>query len=110
MGELLILTCSGRPVDDAGQPYGDLCGKTFKRSGRQARPEWAYEYSGGQVVSMQWLGPPVEVTPVDEAEYRNEARSAGWSIGPNDEATCPKCRKPDPVTVRHCREIQRSLP
>lgn len=99
----LTLTCSGQAVDDFGRQVGEPCGAVLPRP-----------RSGG------WLLPPAVdgVIPylawnplgeIDDAGYLNAARSAGWSVGPNREACCPKCRKPSAGVLRDVAAIERSI-
>lgn len=51
------------------------------------------------------------------AEYEQRARAAGWHMSRGvthggrayDDALCPGCARPDPETVRLCRELERGL-
>lgn len=93
----LVLRCSGRPVgDDLRHADGEVCGRAFKRS----------TTGGGYCHTEDWLDPIwTPLAPVDDATYRNEARAKGWSIGPNNEATCPACRKPSAGLVKDCKAL-----
>lgn len=73
------IRCTGRALDDQGQPVGDPCGRQF-------------------------VMPAADLRPIVVA-----ARNARWSIGPNGEATCPACRRPDPTLAALCRELARSV-
>lgn len=98
------LICSGRAVDDRGVPVGDVCGKVFPR--REIGAIWAYPPSvDGVVPYVAWM--PAE--PVSDDAYVNGARSAGWAVGPNREACCPRCRKPSAGVLRDVAAIERSL-
>lgn len=47
----------------------------------------------------------VGVEDADDAAYVLAARAGHWSIGPNDEATCPACRKPSAGLVKDCKAL-----
>ena len=79
------LRCAGRPVDHhTNQPHGDPCGREYPR-----RPA------------------------TTDGEYHQQGRARGWRIGHLPDGTptaiCNRCAKPDPVTLAHCRDLQRSI-
>lgn len=79
----LVLTCSGRAVNDRLQPVGDPCGAVYRRP---------------QVVGREWVIVPagsLDPRPADDARYIQSARAARWSVAEIDgtwHVTCPKCR------------------
>lgn len=96
----LTLACSGRAVDDFGHALGDPCGKVYPRpfgSGRYCCRD--------DFMCVEWI----DAQPVDDDAYLTSARAAGWSVGPNREACCPKCRKPSAGVLRDVAAIERSL-
>jgi hypothetical protein len=84
-----------------GRPQCDTCGAVRPKRMAMLEPG---EYDG---TSLPWLSRPW--TP---DEYALSARSAGWAIGEvrcRHDARCDRCSRPDPVTVAHCRDIERTL-
>lgn len=79
---LTKLTCQGRAlVDGPGESIGDICAATF---------------------TWRWRGPLLDA-----------ARAAGWRVGHRADGTpdalCPRCGRPDPVTLAHCKDLARSI-
>lgn len=84
--------CTGRPVDDAGQPIGEPCGRTITL-GR----------------STVW---DVEGPAAAERRLVDYARAAGWAVSDpradgGRDVMCPRCRRPDPALVRLTQELTR---
>ena len=100
------IRCGGRALDENCLAVGDPCGREFKRSTTGGRMgDFAYDVDDhGTVTGMTWM----PLVPVDDATYISEARAAGWAIGPNGEATCPRCRRPDATLVKLCTDLARS--
>lgn len=98
-----VIVCTGRAVDRDFIPHGEPCGRVFTR---RIYHDGGLVFAPGNEYAV-WT-PPIR-TPETDARYRTAARSAGWAIGPNDDAICPQCRKPDRELVKICNEIQRSL-
>jgi hypothetical protein len=99
-----MIVCAGRALDDTGKAVGKPCGaKAFdscmccqgwcscvKTADRHAH---LIEHLATMI---QW------------------ARAAGWRIGPlrDDQprdAMCPRCARPDPVTVQLCRDLAKQV-
>lgn len=91
MSTSIVIRCTGRRVDDHGQPVGDECGQVYPR-----RVDGPY-------------GPPV-----GDTTHQMQARAAGWAIGRLPDgtttATCPACRRPDPATAATCRALTKGEP
>jgi hypothetical protein len=97
----LVLRCTGRLVDDNLQPVGDPCGRVLTRP---TTGGWMYVAAGaGDIEAMDWT----PIVPVDDEAYIVHARSAGWSVGPNGEATCPACRRPAAGLLRDIAALER---
>lgn len=75
MSLLFVIKCDGAAVDDSGtRDWLTECSTTF--------PKPAYEGYGARdaLVTAAWR--------------------AGWKVGPDGDAMCPKCGKPDEKTLR----------
>lgn len=93
----LVITCTGRAVDDRLRPVGDVCGRVFTRD--------------NEVVRLDTV-PPAMVRPIPDAEYITRARAGGWSavrIAGSVVATCPTCRKPTRETSALLRDLRQSI-
>ena len=76
----LTIRCTGRAVDDALRPVGDICGAVYERP--PATEVWMTRTTG-----------PL----ADDTRYVRSARAAGWAavfIAGEVVATCPSCRRP----------------
>lgn len=83
-----VITCTGRAVDDALRPVGDVCGAVYDRPA--ATEVWMTNRTPGRA--------PL----ADDARYVESARAAGWAavyIAGGLVATCPSCRKPSAAAV-----------
>jgi hypothetical protein len=88
-----------------GRPICGTCGATPKarRTMQPADADPRYDAWGWRELTA--------------AEYEQHARAGGWHMSHGqthggqayDDALCPKCARPDPVTVRLCRELEREL-
>jgi hypothetical protein len=83
------IVCTGRGHDDEGHARGPVCGAEFGPAYRGPSSEVSYHDEGGPW-RMETAG-----------ELRNRARASRWAIGPNGQAMCPRCRRPDtrPVAI-----------
>lgn len=84
----LLIRCTGRAVDDALRPVGDVCGAAYRRPA--ATEVWITSRTPGRA--------PL----ADDARYLESARAAGWAVVRIDGAlvaTCPSCRKPSAAAV-----------
>lgn len=72
----LSIVCTGRQLDAQAQPVGPACGRRA--------PE------------RDHLEPRV---------YLDGLRAAGWRIGPDLNAMCPRCARPDPALTKLLREL-----
>lgn len=81
------IVCTGRAFTDDGQPASEPCGRIFHQRCFTCR-HWDSWIRTSHIASLG-----------------DQARAAGWRIGPNGDAMCPACAKPDPATLAAIRQL-----
>ena len=101
-GRVEPLACTGREYDRDGQPIGDPCGRQYTARDRHID----VPSDTGDPRYDGWGRRPPTTTEQDQ-----EARAAGWRLGPTPtdgsprHVMCPRCSRPDQATTATIRSL-----